>query len=104
LVAVGAENNVIAAGSLICYELKDNPARVYWLGEVITHSTHRGHGIGSALIKHIVELAVQQDIAELWLYTPDKQSLYRSLGWIDQEQRIVAGESVTVMVLNLSSR
>lgn len=102
LVAIDEENNVTAAGSLICYELDDNPARIYWLGEVITRSTHRGRGIGSALIKRIIELAAQQKIAQLWLYTPDKQSLYRSLGWREQEQRIVAGESVTIMVLKLS--
>ncbi|MEJ1268177.1 GNAT family N-acetyltransferase, partial [Pantoea ananatis] len=24
---------------------------MYWLGEVVTRSTHRGKGIGSALIK-----------------------------------------------------
>nr|WP_255466799.1 GNAT family N-acetyltransferase [Kosakonia sp. MH5] len=101
LVALDAENNVTAAGSLIYYELKDNLQRMYWLGEVITRSTHRGQGIGSALIKRIVELATERNITELWLYTPDKQSLYRSLGWKEYEQRIVAGESVTVMVMRL---
>jgi len=102
LVALNAQNRVTAAGSLICYELNDDPARIYWLGEVITRSTHRGQGIGSKLVKRIIELAAQQDITELWLYTPDKQSLYRSLGWTEQEQRIVAGESVTVMVRKMN--
>ncbi|WP_347449208.1 GNAT family N-acetyltransferase [Pantoea stewartii] len=101
LVALDAENNVTAAGSLICYELKDNPNRMYWLGEVVTRPTHRGQGTGSALIKRIVELATERNIAELWLYTPDKQSLYRSLGWKECEQRMVDGESVTVMALSL---
>lgn len=101
LVALDVENVVTAAGSLICYELKDNPQRMYWLGEVVTRSTHRGQGLGSALIKRIVELATERNIAELWLYTPDKQSLYRRLGWKAYEQRVVDGESVTVMVLSL---
>lgn len=101
LVALDAENNVTAAGSLICYELKDNLQRMYWLGEVITRPAQRGQGVGTALIKRIVELATERNIAELWLYTPDKQSLYGSLGWKEQEQRIVAGENVTIMVLSL---
>ena len=100
--ALDAQNTVAAAGSLICYELKDDPARIYWLGEVITRSTHRGQGIGTELIKRIIELAAQQDITEIWLYTPDKQSLYRNLGWVEQEQRVVAGELVTVMVRKLT--
>lgn len=102
LVALDAQNTVAAAVSLICYELKDVPARIYWLVEVITRSTHRGQGIGSGLIKRISELAAQQDITELWLYTPDKQSLYKNLGWVEQEQRVVAGELVTVMVRKLT--
>nr|WP_246873477.1 hypothetical protein [Pantoea ananatis] len=53
------------------------------------------------LIKRIVELATERNISELWLYTPDKQALYRNLGWKEREQRLVAGESVTVMVLSL---
>lgn len=69
---------------------------------MITRSTHRGQGIGSGLIKRISELAAQQDITELWLYTPDKQSLYKNLGWVEQEQRVVAGELVTVMVRKLT--
>lgn len=101
LVALDAENKVTATGGLILYELIDNPQRVYWLGEVVTRSTHRGKGIGSALIKRIVELATERNISELWLYTPDKQALYRNLGWKEREQRLVAGESVTVMVLSL---
>ncbi|WP_275268742.1 GNAT family N-acetyltransferase, partial [Pantoea ananatis] len=32
---------------------------------MIPHSTHRGKGIGSALIKRIVELATERNISEL---------------------------------------
>ncbi len=102
LVTLDAQNTVAAAASLICYELKDNPARIYWLGEVITRSTYRGQGIGTELIKRIIELAAQQDITELWLYTSDKQSLYKNLEWVEQEQRIVADELVTIMVRKLA--
>ena len=101
LIVIDAENNVIAAGSLIHFELSDNPQRMHWLGEVITTPSHRGQGLGSALVKELIKQASEQNIAELWLYTPDMQSLYRKLGWEDKEIRIVAGETVTVMALNL---
>ena len=101
LVAIDAENSVIAAGSLIHYELSDNPQRIYWLGEIITKPSHRGQGIGTLLINELIKQASEQNIAELWLYTPDMQPLYRKLGWEDKETRIVDGESVSLMVLNL---
>jgi len=102
LIVIDTENNVLAAGSLIHYELSDNPQRMHWLGEIITKPSHRGQGIGTALVKELIKQASEQNIAELWLYTPDMQPLYRKLGWEDKEVRMVAGESVTVMVLNLS--
>lgn len=101
LVVIDAENSVIAAASLIQYELSDDPQRIHWLGEVITQPSHRGQGIGSLLVKELIKYASAQNITELWLYTPDMQSLYRKLGWEDKETRIVGGESVSVMVLNL---
>jgi len=103
-VVIDTENNVVAAGSLICYELNDNPQRMYWLGEVITRPSHRGKGIGTTLVKRLIKHACEQNIAELWLYTPDMQPLYRKLGWVDEETRIVAEESVTVMVLNINNQ
>lgn len=104
LVAVDAQDNVAAAGSLIRYELDDNPQRIHWLGEIITRPSHRGQGIGTALIERLIALAAERNIAELWLYTPDKQALYRNLGWKDHEQRVVAGESVTVMLFTLCNQ
>lgn len=104
LVVIDTENNVVAAGSLICYELNDNPQRMHWLGEVITRPSHRGKGIGTTLVKRLIKYAYEQNIAELWLYTPDMQPLYRKLGWVDEETRIVAEESVTVMVLNINNQ
>lgn len=102
LVAIDTENSVIAAGSIIHYELSDNPERKYWLGEIITRPSYRGQGIGTLLINELIKQASGQNITELWLYTPDMQPLYRKLGWEDKETRTVDGESVSLMVLNLN--
>lgn len=104
LVAVDSDNNVIGTGSIIHYELNNDPQRVHWLGEIVTKSSHRGQGVASTLIKHFMALAAERGITELWLYTPDQQSLYRKLGWQDREQLMVTGESVTVMVLQLNDK
>jgi len=101
LVAIDAENTAIAAASLIRYELSDDPQRIHWLGEVITKPSHRGQGIGTLLVKALINYTSEQNMTELWLYTPDMQPLYRKLGWEDKETRVVNGESVSLMVLNL---
>ncbi|WP_300001267.1 GNAT family N-acetyltransferase [uncultured Cedecea sp.] len=101
LVAIDTENRVIATASLVHYELNDNPQRMHWLGEIITKPSHRGQGTGTLLINALIKHASEQKMTELWLYTPDMQPLYRKLGWEEKETRIVDGESVSLMVLNL---
>ena len=37
--------------------------------------------------------------APLYLYTPDQQALYKKFGWVGVEEKIIDGETVTVMEL-----
>jgi predicted N-acetyltransferase YhbS len=101
LVATTADGALMATASIIHYELQDIDEREFWLGEVITAAEHRGKGLASALVLRLIEEARQREIAALWLYTPDQQALYRRFGWLDVEQREIAGEAVTVMKLAL---
>ncbi|WP_342354650.1 GNAT family N-acetyltransferase [Erwinia persicina] len=93
-----ADGTLTGTASVIEYELDDRPERRFWLGEVFTPREWRGKGTGSALINACITRAGEQGIEALWLYTPDKQALYRRLGWQDVEQRTISGESVTIMV------
>ena len=102
LVATKDDKAVIATCSVIRYELDDIAAREYWIGEVVTDKKFRGQGVAKALIQWAIARARQQQIGELWLYTPDQQSYYQRSGWRAVEQRQVAGEDVTVMVLHLA--
>jgi len=102
LIASPDGETVAATCSVIRYELDDIAAREYWLGEVVTDKKFRGQGVAKALIQQAIARARQQQIAELWLYTPDQQAYYQRSGWQAVEQRHIAGEEVTVMVLNLA--
>lgn len=101
LVACAPDNHLMATASIIEYELNDDPRRRYWLGEVFTALNWRGRGVGSALVKACIARAKAARLGELWLYTPDQQALYQRLGWYEVEQRDIAGERVSVMVLRL---
>ncbi|NYS29239.1 GNAT family N-acetyltransferase [Pantoea sp. WMus005] len=102
LIATPDGETVIATCSIIRFELDDIPAREYWIGEVVTDKKFRGQGVAKALIQQAIARARQQQIGELWLYTPDQQAYYQRSGWLAVEQRHIAGEEVTVMVLHLA--
>ncbi|KGD77965.1 GNAT family N-acetyltransferase [Pantoea vagans] len=102
LVATSDGETVIATCSVIRYELDDIAAREYWIGEVVTDKKFRGRGVAKALIQQAIARAKHQQIGELWLYTPDQQAYYQRSGWRAVEQRQVAGEDVTMMVLHLT--
>ncbi|ORM50725.1 GNAT family N-acetyltransferase [Pantoea conspicua] len=95
LIATPDGETVAATCSVIRYELVDIAAREYWIGEVVTDKRFRGQGVAIARAK-------QQQIGELWLYTPDQQAYYQRSGWQAVEQRQISGEEVTVMVLYLA--
>ncbi|ALD43490.1 N-acetyltransferase [Serratia marcescens] len=97
LLALSPQQQIVGTASLTLYELTDKPERQYWLSEVFTHPQHRGQGIARNLIARCIEHGRIQGISELYLYTPDQQTLYQKLGWRPLEQRQVAGETVTVM-------
>ncbi|UIL50807.1 MULTISPECIES: GNAT family N-acetyltransferase [Pantoea] len=102
LIATPDGETVAATCSLIRYELDDIAAREYWIGEVVTDKKFRGQGVAKALIQQAIARAKQQQISELWLYTPDQQAYYQRSGWQAVEQRQIAGEEVTVMMLHLA--
>ncbi|MDN6019776.1 MAG: GNAT family N-acetyltransferase [Enterobacterales bacterium] len=101
LVAYVEDGQLLGTASVIVHELDDRPERKFWLGEVFTPPEHRGKGVGSALTKACVAHAQEQGIKQLYLYTPDQQSLYLKLGWQEIEKREVSGEWVSVMSLNI---
>ncbi|WP_313699071.1 GNAT family N-acetyltransferase [Pantoea sp.] len=69
---------------------------------MVTERIFRGQGVANALIQKVIAQAKQQETNELWLYTPDQQAYYQRSGWQAVEQRHIAGEEVTVMVLHLT--
>ena len=69
---------------------------------MVTERIFRGQGVANALIQKVIAQAKQQETNELWLYTPDQQAYYQRSGWQAVEQRQIAGEEVTVMVLHLA--
>ena len=103
-VALAQSGRPLGCASVKLRELADHPDKEHWLGEVFIRRERRGQGIGSALIAHCVSRSAQLGIAALYLYTPDRQALYRRFGWADHQRAEVNGEPVTIMLLQLANR
>ncbi len=91
----------VGSASLTLYDLPIRQNLSPWLSTVFVLSEHRKQGIGSALVKHVVEKASALDIPRLYLFTPDQLNLYSRLGWKIFEEVVFHGHEYTVMKFDL---
>ncbi len=68
-----------------------------WLASVYVSPDFRKRGVGSALVTRVEQEARDIGITTLYLYTPDRESLYARLGWAVRERREYMGGPVVVM-------
>lgn len=92
----------IASASLKIQEMETHPQYLHWLGSVYVLPEHRAQGIGSNLIRRIIEEARRLGVEELYLYTRKKEDFYSKLGWRSIETPIYHGCEVIIMVQTLS--
>jgi len=80
--------------------LSDPPARTDvspWFGSLYVKPHFRNKGIGSTLVRHAVNISKTLKISKIYLCTPDKQRMYRRLGWSCIDEVEYRGEIVMVM-------
>ncbi len=87
----------VGMASLVAEDMSDRRELTPWLASVYVLPEWRGRGIASRLVRRVEEEARAHGHGLFYLYTPDQQSLYRRLGWVDVEQREYHGETVTIM-------
>jgi GNAT superfamily N-acetyltransferase len=100
LVAVTESGTFAATGSVKLHELPSRPAMVHWVGEIFVRPEHRGMGLGSMVTRALSEYAFGRGVRDLYLYTPDQQSLYARLGWAELSTETVNNEVVSIMALS----
>ncbi len=96
LVAV-EDGEPIGSAALVDCDMEDRSDWAPWLASVFIAPDHRKQGVATRLIGAIEKLAADAGYAKIWLYTEDKQSLYRKLGWVSEEKRQYHGHSVECM-------
>jgi GNAT superfamily N-acetyltransferase len=96
-----AAGRPVGTASLVAHDLDSRPDLTPWLASVYVRPEWRGRGIASSLVRRVEAEASGNGIERLHLFTPDRQALYRRLGWADHETLLHHGETVTLMTRRL---
>ncbi len=96
------DHEVVGLACLVECDLESHAHLTPWLATVLVAPNHRGRGIGSALCRRVTEEARAFGFARAYLFTLDKEDLYRRLGWSNVEQADWRGHQVTIMSNDLA--
>jgi predicted N-acetyltransferase YhbS len=92
---------LLGSASLIENDLPTRTDLSPWLASVYVPEEHRRRGIGSALVRRIVEEAKALDYKMLYLFTMDRESLYAGLGWTTFERDVFNVVPIVLMSYDL---
>jgi N-acetylglutamate synthase-like GNAT family acetyltransferase len=91
------DDKLVGTVSLIENDMSIRPKFNPWLASLFVASEARNQGIGSALIKNLLDRASKLHIPKLYLFTPDQQKFYMNLGWETVEQVEYRQQQVTIL-------
>ena len=93
----------VGSAALVWNDMKTRPEIRPWLADVVVDPARRRRGVGSALVRRLVDRARELGVETLYLYTPDQDRLYASLGWQTLERLEYRDEEVVLMRMDLAS-
>lgn len=98
---VGEE--LVGTASLVAHDMSIRRELSPWLAVVYVDPARRKAGIGSALVRGVMDRAAELGFGRIHLFTPDQMAFYERLGWEVLETVSYRGEEVAVMVCRLAS-
>jgi GNAT superfamily N-acetyltransferase len=93
----------VGMSSLVKYDMETRRDLSPWLAGVYVLPQFRNRRIGSKLVQAVMQEAQALGIERLYLFTPDKMSFYKRLGWRRVECTEYHGIDVTIMVYEASA-
>ena len=90
-------DTVVGAASIIEEDMETRKELSPWLAEVYVAPEFRNRGIGTALVRAIMQEAKSIGVRRLYLFTPDKVAFYQHLGWEVLERTEYYGKTMTIM-------
>lgn len=96
------EEAILGSADIVEHDMTIHQDLTPWLASVYVESSRRDQGIGSRLVKHVMQQATDAGYSRLYLFTPDRVSFYQRLGWQKYKTVSYCGHDVTIMSSNIS--
>ena len=101
---IALENDLLGSAAIVAQDMDTKQELSPWLASVFVSPENRSRGIGSKLVIQVMNYTRDAGIKTLFLFTPDKESFYKRLGWHTISKEIYRGHRVTVMQVNLKEK
>lgn len=98
---IAINQNLMGSASVIHHDMESEPELSPWLASVFVVPEYRSHGVGSLLVRHVMQEARKAGISVLYLFTPDQEAFYQKLGWQVMAYEDYRDHRVAVMKVNL---
>lgn len=95
-------DELLGSASLIDHEITSHPELTPWLAAVYVRPKYRRQGIGSRLVRRVEEEAKALGVSRLYLFTPDMEKFYETLGWRTIIEERYRGQDITIMTQKMS--
>ena len=96
-------DQLLGTAAVLACDMDTRPELSPWLASVFVLPAFRRQGIGSTLALQVAHEVEAAGYPEIFLFTPDQESLYVRLGWRELSREDYRGSEVTVMVKALDS-
>ena len=96
-------DTLLGSACLLADDMHQHRDLTPWLASVFVALDHRGEGVGSALVRRVVEEARALGVETLYLYTPDRERLYARMGWSVLERTEYMDVHVVIMSIDLTA-
>ncbi|MBP6700668.1 MAG: GNAT family N-acetyltransferase [Halioglobus sp.] len=100
---IAIDGALLGSASLLAADMLTHPELTPWVASVYVRRAARASGVGSALIRHIMQLAARKGLGTLYLFTPDSVEFYRRLDWVVLSRELYQGVPVTLMQVDLGT-
>ncbi|ALO47546.1 GNAT family N-acetyltransferase [Pseudohongiella spirulinae] len=94
------DGRLLGSATILADDMSSHPELTPWLASVYVDDAQRGKGIGSTLVRRVMQHAREHGVKRLYLYTPDQEQLYARLGWSLLSRESYNGTMVTIMSID----
>lgn len=96
-VALEEDGTLLGSVTLVEHDMTTHLDLTPWLAGVFVRPERRNRGVGSALVRHAVQMTAKMGVARLYLYTASARDFYARLGWQRVADDSYEGQTVTIM-------